>query len=443
MEFIVKFRRAKNRKRISSSFENEFDLEILKSDKLRVTILLCALASVVPVMLIFAVFSYEDFQRAFRGNFKSFLFLVLMVLVVAVVSLIIERTAINRRINEHRKARPLLQYLSVLVETSIPLAAILITSQFLGPVYSLFTPAPFVYPLLIVLSTLRLNSRLCVFAGAVSALQYWILALVFIRTADSTVEPILVSLPPHVLKGFLFLLTGVAAGLVTDQIKRRILNSFEMVEERNRISRTFGEYVSPVVMDKLLTLKPDLRSEKRTVCVMFLDIRDFTTFAEKRSPEEVVQYLESLFEFMIEIVNRHHGVINKFLGDGFMAVFGAPLSDGSDCLNGVSAAREILFRLEEEVTQGNILPTTVGIGIHAGEAVTGSIGSSLRKEYTVIGDVVNLASRIEKLNKRFQSHLLISDMVWQSLGEDSNEAIPMGNVQVQGREEGIEVYQLA
>jgi adenylate cyclase len=176
---------------------------------------------------------------------------------------------------------------------------------------------------------------------------------------------------------------------------------------------------------------------------MFLDIRNFTSFAEKRSPEEVVRYLESLFEFMIEIVNRHHGVINKFLGDGFMAVFGAPLSEGGDCLNGVAAAREILTRVEEEVASGKVLPTTVGIGLHAGEAVTGSIGSSLRKEYTVIGDVVNLASRIEKLNKQFQSRLLISENVWQSLENNPAEAIPMGNVRVQGREEGIGIYQLA
>jgi adenylate cyclase len=399
---------------------------------------------VVPVTLSLAVFVYEDFQRIFHGNFKSFLVALLSTMTLCLGCLTLEWIALNRRIRERRRGNPCLPYISAAVETILPMAGLLITAQYVGPAYALMTPAPFIYPLLIVLSTLRLDSRLSVFTGAISALQYLVLSIIFIHyTAQSTAEPIISTLPPHIIKSFLLLLMGIAAGAVTAQIKKRILSSFEMVEERNRISRTFGEYVSPIVMNKLLTLKPDLRSEKRDVCVMFLDIRDFTSFAEKRSPEEVVNYLESLFEFMIEIVNRHHGVINKFLGDGFMAVFGAPLSEGGDCSNGVAAAREILTRVEEEVALGHVLPTTVGIGLHAGEAVTGSIGSSVRKEYTVIGDVVNLASRIEKLNKRCQSRLLVSENVWHSIEDQSNDAIPMGNVRVQGREQGIGIYQLA
>jgi adenylate cyclase len=319
----------------------------------------------------------------------------------------------------------------------------MIGSLFLGPIYTLFTPAAFIYPLFISLSALRLDVRLCIFTGAVAGIEYALLAIYLIQRASGTVvEPILSGYPQHLFRGFLLFLTGVVTGLVTRQIRKRIISSFAVVQERNRISRTFGEYVSPEVMDKLLDLKPDLRSESKNVCVMFLDIRNFTGFAEKRSPEEVVQYLESLFEFMIEIVNRHHGIINKFLGDGFMAVFGAPLCDGKDCVNAVAAAQEILARLRQEIDAGTILPTTVGIGLHAGEAVTGSIGSALRREYTVIGDVVNLAARIEKLNKEFDSQLLISEMVWQAINAD-RKAMPMGQVQVRGREQAIQVYQVA
>src|SRR5262249_13715142 len=156
-----------------------------------------------------------------------------------------------------------------------------------------------IYAIFIVLSALRLDFKLCIFTGAVAGLEYSVLAILLLRNESSAqIEPLLINPAQHLAKGFLLFATGVVTALVTRQIKKRILNSFEMVEERNRISRTFGEYVSPAVMDKLLTLKPDLRSEKRNVCVMFLDIRNFTTFAEKRNPEEVVAYLESLFEFM-------------------------------------------------------------------------------------------------------------------------------------------------
>jgi adenylate cyclase len=428
---------------LKSKFDQEFALEVLQSDKLRVTILIGVLGSVLLLVTLLMTFATEQFNRAFYGRLGLFIGAIAAISGSAILCLLIERTVIGRLI-ERRKSLPvILQYLSAVLETSLPTAGMIIGSFFLGPIYTLFTPAAFLYPVFIVLSALRLDIRLCIFTGFVAGTEYTLIALYFLSLApNESVEPILVGLPHHVFKGFLLIVLGVVTGLVTRQIKRRILRSFEMVEERNRISRTFGEYVSPVVMEKLMSLKPDLRSERRSVCVMFLDIRNFTAFAEKRSPEEVVAYLESLFEFMIEIINRHQGVINKFLGDGFMAVFGAPLSDGSDCAHAVDAASEILRRVEEEVARGNVLPTKVGIGLHAGEAVTGSIGSSLRREYTVIGDVVNLAARIEKLNKQFDSRLLVSDHVWQTIGE-SPKAIPRGDVTVQGRQEAIQIFQIA
>jgi adenylate cyclase len=425
-------------------FEREFGIESLKSERLRVTILMGAIVSSVALLLLMTLLFFDQFNNTFRGNARSFLFAAIVLFGANISYLLAERIVLGRMIKKQMKGFPALKYLSAFVETSIPTAGIIIGSYFLGPLYTLFTPAPFIYPLFISLSALRLNVRLCIFTGAVAGLEYILLAFYFVRQAGGAqVDPVLVALPQHVFKGFLLFVMGVVTGLVTIQIRKRILNAFSVVQERNRISRTFGEYVSPEVMSKLLDLKPDLRSESKNVCVMFLDIRNFTGFAEKRSPEEVVQYLESLFEFMIEIVNRHHGIINKFLGDGFMAVFGAPLSDGRDCANALDAAQEILTRVREEVEAGTILPTTVGIGLHAGEAVTGSIGSALRREYTVIGDVVNLAARIEKLNKRFDSQLLISEIVWQAVSSDRSKVVPMGEVEVRGREQAIQVYQVA
>ena len=426
------------------AFENEFALESLKSDRLRVTILIGAIASAVSLVTVMSLVFFDQFQSVFHGNSRGFLQAVGVVFLVNICFLTAERILIGRLIKKRIRPSSALKYLSAFLETSIPTTGIIVGSLFLGPIYTLFTPAAFIYPLFISLSALRLDVRLCIFTGAVAGLEYSLLAIYLVQQASGTVvEPILTGIPQHVFKGFLLFLTGVVTGLVTLQIRKRILKSFSVIEERNRISRTFGEYVSPEVMGKLLDLKPDLRSENKNVCVMFLDIRNFTGFAEKRSPEEVVQYLESLFEFMIEIVNRHHGIINKFLGDGFMAVFGAPLSDGKDCANALEAAQEILARVNKEVESGAILPTTIGIGLHAGEAVTGSIGSELRREYTVIGDVVNLAARIEKLNKNFDSQLLISEIVWQAVSSESNQAVPKGEIQVKGREQAVQVYQLA
>src|SRR5207248_2173036 len=132
-----------------------------------------------------------------------------------------------------------------------------------------------------------------------------------------------------------------------------------------------------------------LGGELRSVGVMFLDIRNFSSYAAGERPEAVMAYLNTLFDFMIDIVNEHQGIVNKFLGDGFMAVFGAPVEDAERCAHAVGASLEILERLDRLNAAGKIRPTRVGIGLHMGEAVTGNVGSADRKEYTIIGDVVN------------------------------------------------------
>jgi adenylate cyclase len=174
---------------------------------------------------------------------------------------------------------------------------------------------------------------------------------------------------------------------------------------------------------------------------MFVDIRGFTAAASTRTPQQVVDRLDAAFAVLVDIVDRNGGIVNKFLGDGFLALFGAPFEDPNAAARAVTAAREMLAAIEQH-NGGSDWPLRIGIGLHLGNVVAGNVGSPRRKEYTVIGDTVNLASRIEGLNKEFGSQLLISDAVHQEIGNVEG-AVSLGDVPVRGYQQPIRVWRLA
>ena len=420
------------------------EYEILKVEKLRALIL----ASILGFFaIIWTILSYQD--NANDNPFKNLpIFRKIIGFTLggfSVFELFIYYT-ISRCLHTGKNIHIKWHYIIAFVEISLPTLMIFIISKAVF-IHALFMPQVFVYFLIIALSGLRLNFFICVFTGAVAAIEYGLLAFYIINTAEISLDyhesnPNY-NIRMHLIKSIMLLASGIITGIVTDKLKNGFLKSFQSISEKTHIMNMFGQHVSPAVMEKLLHQKNATEGEVQNVCVMFLDIRNFTTFSESRTPQEVVAYLNSLFDFMIEIVNRNEGIINKFLGDGFMAVFGAPFSNGFDARNAVNASKEILQKLKEEIEAGNILPTTVGIGLHTGKAVTGNIGSIQRKEYTIIGDVVNLASRIESLNKQFNSQFLISEMVRDALGDAGNEAKSLGKVTVKGRAEPVEIFKLA
>ena len=295
------------------------------------------------------------------------------------------------------------------------------------------------------LTVLTLDPRLCLYAGALGAalhLAVWQSFVSEVPVAATIGINLYTPITAVIRTAGVFLLGGMSAAMAR-AIKARVLDTITADEKRREVMELFGQQVSPEVVNKLLEQPTGLESETRHICVMFLDIRDFTSFSEGRGPEAVVDYLNTLFDEMIASVNAHQGIINKFLGDGFMAVFGAPVSDGLDSQNAVAASRDLLARVERLVAEGHIPPTRIGIGLHAGAAVTGNIGSSLRREYTVIGDVVNTASRIEGLNKRFNSQLLISEEVYDNLEAPPPDAERLEPVPVKGRVEPVQIWKLA
>ena len=433
----------------AASFEDHLAREIILSERMRMAIL----AGLSGVLLVFYGLSYALFRKDYLLRFltpAAFFYIIAVIALLLCYELAI-RHLIGRWLRRGKGVPGALRYLNAFVETSVPSVLILLVSREINPQYVLQSPLGLLYAVFIVLATLRLDFRLCVFTGLVAAAEYVALSFAYIGASGGVVgggasaaagTPF--ETPPfYVAKGVMLALAGLAAGFVADQLKRRVSNVFRAREERQRIVSTFGQQVSPAIVEALLKAGPDIASTRRSVCVMFMDIRNFTPLVEKKSPEEIVAFQNVVFAEAVEIVNRNHGIINQFLGDGFMATFGAPLSTGSDCGNALAAARELVAGIRGLSEAGRIPPITIGVGLHAGEAVCGNVGSALRKQYSITGNVVILAARIEQLNKDYGSQILVSGEVLAGAGAQARGHEPLGPVRVKGREAPIEIYRIA
>ena len=422
-----------------SALENDLQIEILRSERLRssaLAIVMGTLMVVAPVFF-FVPKEWNAFLRIVGDSFP--IGWVTLFYAVALLYELGARKVLRDAIERRFEPPEIVRYVNAFVETSFPTVMTMLIAHSIGPSLALHSPVPMLYFLFISLSTLRLARSLSIFTGCVAAFEYAALGLYYFPPGAG--ETFFTSSLPIVMKSVFMIIAGVVCGFVGTQLRQRLVASLETLSEKNRVVGMFGQYVTPAVVDQLLTQPIDQKGEVRHVTIMFLDIRDFTTFAERRSPEEVVEYLNTLFGTMIALVNGNHGIINKFLGDGFMACFGAPLSNGRDVENAVKAAHDIARAVEQLNADGAIPPTRIGIGLHSGPVVTGSVGSEERKEYTVIGDTVNLASRVEQLTKQTGAVLLVTDAVWQIVKADY-PGRALETVTVKGRAAPVAVYAL-
>ena len=216
------------------------------------------------------------------------------------------------------------------------------------------------------------------------------------------------------------------------------------IKEKEFIKDTFGKVVDPSVRDYLLNGNLALGGETRDVSVLFVDIRGFTTISEKLPPADVVNWLNQYFEQMSACIIKEKGLVNKFIGDAILAVFGAPIPLTNHAESAVNAAiemRKLAKELSQEFIKKGLPELKIGIGIHSGNVLAGNIGSLTRLEYTVIGDTVNIASRLESQCKEVGKDLLITENTKLMLDSQFNiESI--GRIQVRGRENEIGIYSL-
>jgi adenylate cyclase len=222
---------------------------------------------------------------------------------------------------------------------------------------------------------------------------------------------------------------------------------FAVVDRSKReLRRTFDRYVSREVVEQIISNPSQLKlgGERKDITVLFSDIRGFTSMSESMQPEEVVGVLNDYLTAMTDIILTYGGTIDKFIGDAIMAVFGAPIHYADHTLRAARAAlkmRDALKELWAKWAEEQKHPFDIGIGISTGEAIVGNIGSVRRTEYTAIGDIVNLGARIEPLNKEFNTHILISEAVYDRI-KDFVTTSDIGQVKVRGKKQEVRLYEL-
>jgi adenylate cyclase len=420
------------------AFERALAAEILASEQVRIRVLAAVLAFLLFFDELLFQFGQDVLRQLLRKPVPAWLPLRVIGPFLAYEIMVLLRYRISRGKDLPSFAR----FANVLIETSLPTMIIWSVNHYTSPAVAFGTWPATLYFLFILSSTLRLDFVLPVLTGAVAAggymgLVYWVLPI-----DASSPDPVLVPLY-HLTKAGLMLIAGFVAGLVAVRLRGKFRFAFAEAAARERVTSMFGQHVSPAVVERLLESSAEFAGETREICVMFLDIRNFTAQARARPPEEVVAFLNGVFAFMIEAIDRHQGFVNKFLGDGFMAVFGAPIDDPEAARHGVAAAREILDEIDRRGLGEGEWPLKVGIGLHIGPAVTGNIGSPRRKEFTAIGDTVNLASRLEQLTKEHGARLIVSEAVMAALGDATGSATPLDGVTVKGYAQPLRAWLLA
>ena len=234
-----------------------------------------------------------------------------------------------------------------------------------------------------------------------------------------------------------FNLMALLTGWMVDRQRRQR-------RERNFINEPFGKYVSREVRDEILAGRISLKGELKEVTVLFADLRDFTRLVETIPPREVVAIINTYFEAMSAAIASHHGLVLQYIGDEIEAVFGAPVALDNHQQCAIDAALQMRTRLSQvnlELARQGYPPLRHGIGLHTGKVVAANIGSPQRLSYAMVGETVNVASRIQGLNKDYDTDILISDAVRKGL-DRCVDMSPLPPVNVRGIREPLLVHRV-
>lgn len=420
-------------------FEKDLHKEIAKSEYRRTYLSIgVILVSLVLTVLNYIFFGVQE-QQYFSQNL-AYPVIIIWIVVFMVYELAV-LTKIKRYLKHNNPVPRIFKIINVVDEISFMSALLLILIYYTQQEAFLDSPIYVMYFVFLILSALHLDFRLSVLMGIVAAVQYALIATYTYSYVESEIQ-MGVRFPLHVyyIKGLLFVVAGCCAGYVAEEINTRIRHAFDNLMAKNRIEKLFGQQVSKEVVDALIN-QPE-ESKKVEASIMFLDIRDFTSMVESKTPQEIIEYQNKVFEPIIDIINEHEGIVNQILGDGIMASFGTPIEREDHARKAFQCGLKILNKVDTLSMQKNIPTTRIGIGIHTGPVVTGNIGNDERKQFSISGSAVIIAARLEQLNKKLASQFVISKQVFASLNADNVGLLAVGSHEFKGIGEKIEVYKV-
>ena len=419
-------------------FNEPLHPEFLKIERKRVGIILLLFvvsALIIPILhhLIPNLLRDQLNNREFVKivSFWSIIFLLFEIIVFTRMSWLIKN---NRTVSKR------VLILNLLFEFGLPAIVLFNTVKYDNSLLVLEYDGLTFYFLLLMLSAMHLDLKLSVGAGVLACLgyfgvSYW--GIQYLKPEGDIDQMIEI----YSMRSLGLLSAGAIAGVVAAEIRKRVNNLLKAKDTQNEIESLLGQQLSKGVAQELILHRNDTVGQKVYGSIMFLDIRNFTVMADHQSPEETIEFQNAIFDPLIRIIEKNNGIIHQILGDGFMASFGIAVKNDTHAEDAYHAGLEIIEAISHLEPLENENSTIVGIGLHCGEVVTGNIGNEIRKQFSIAGKNVIIASRIEQLNKKFKTQFLLSSQL-ASLLNCKKELIDLGSVKVKGIEEEVNVFKV-
>jgi adenylate cyclase len=414
------------------------DLEEVRSEFQRSS-LIVILFSLILITATANILTVSKNVFAFYGGSRTFIVIASWAVIFLVYEVLV-LYYLRKKIYGKRKEFTAFKFINTLIEISFPSLIMLYQVSEYKMLSFIDSPVAFTYFLFVILSILHLDFKVSLFTGAIAALQYIAITFYGFNYVTDVPNQYMPAAPEHLhyLRSIILFFCGAAAAFVAADLKNRIKTTYDYINEKKELELLFGQQVSKEVSRTLIEEKGATKRLEATV--MFLDIRNFTAFADTHTPDEVIDYQNKFLAPVIDIINQHQGVVFQILGDGVMACFGSPVENVLHADVAFQASLEILKTVRRNSEEGLIPQTRIGIGLHSGPLVAGNIGNEQRKQFSVSGTPVIIASRIEQLNKKYETEFIISEDVYSRISTGKIPVDYLGEEPLKGFGKPLKIY---